>query len=125
MANISTDIKIGVDYISAACNCCPHSLDWQNGPRLIYGVTNSVALCSDVRFTDCYLISFTGRKSDLFLQTAPFSVQKTFSDHQGRLNCVKWVRQELHCVDSNSDHYFLSASVDKTIGLWKGKDEDV
>ncbi|CAF1085809.1 unnamed protein product [Adineta ricciae] len=103
MANISTDIKIGVDYISAACNCCPHSLDWQNGPRLIYGVTNSVALCSD---------------------TAPFSVQKTFSDHQGRLNCVKWVRQELHYVDSNNDHYFLSASVDKTIGLWKGKDDD-
>ena len=49
MANVSTNIKIDVDYISAACNCCPHSLDWQNGPRLIYGVTNSVALCSDVR----------------------------------------------------------------------------
>jgi len=29
-------------------------------------------------------------------------------------------------IDSNSDYYyFLSASVDKTIGLWKGKDEDV
>ncbi len=48
MANTSIDIKIDVDYISAACNCCPHSLDWQNGPRLIYGVMNSVALCSDV-----------------------------------------------------------------------------
>ncbi|CAF0793944.1 unnamed protein product [Rotaria sordida] len=102
MANVSTDIKIDVDYISAACNCCPHSLDWQNGPRLIYGVTNSVALCSD---------------------TAPFSVRKTFSGHQGRLNCVKWVRQEQR--NSNSDfYYFLSASVDKTISLWKGKDED-
>ncbi|UJR34031.1 hypothetical protein I4U23_021445 [Adineta vaga] len=101
MANNSTDIQIGVDYISAACNCCPHSLDWQNGPRLIYGVTNSVALCSD---------------------TAPFSVRKTFSGHQGRLNCVKWIRREQQ--NSNSDHYFLSASVDKTIGLWKGKNED-
>ncbi|CAF2706640.1 unnamed protein product [Rotaria sp. Silwood2] len=102
MANVSTDIKIDVDYISAACNCCPHSLDWQNGPRLIYGVTNSVALCSD---------------------TPPFSVRKTFSGHQGRLNCVKWLRQEQR--DSNSDfYYFLSASVDKTISLWKGKDED-
>jgi len=44
----SINVKINVDYISAGCNCCPHSLDWQNGPRLIYGVTNSVALCSDV-----------------------------------------------------------------------------
>ncbi|CAF1469362.1 unnamed protein product [Adineta steineri] len=101
MANISSDIKIGVDYISGGCNCGPHTLDWQNGPRLIYGVTNSVALCSDV---------------------APFSVRKTFSGHQGRLNCVKWIRQEQQ--NSNSDYYFLSASVDKTIGVWKGKDEN-
>jgi WD40 repeat protein len=29
-------------------------------------------------------------------------------------------------LDFNNDvFYFLSASVDKTIGLWKGKDEDV
>ncbi|CAF4334532.1 unnamed protein product, partial [Adineta steineri] len=49
-------------------------------------------------------------------------VRKTFSGHQGRLNCVKWIRQEQQ--NSNSDFYFLSASVDKTIGVWKGKDED-
>lgn len=49
MAETAPNIQISVDYISAACNCCPHSLDWQNGPRLIYGVTNAVALCSDVR----------------------------------------------------------------------------
>ncbi|CAF2099888.1 unnamed protein product [Rotaria magnacalcarata] len=102
MANISTNIKIDIDYIGAACNCCPHSLDWQNGPRLIYAVTNSVALCSDI---------------------APFSIRKTFSGHQARVNCVKWIRQEQR--NSISDfYYFLSASVDKTICLWKGIDDD-
>lgn len=45
----SSEIHVDLDYISAACNCCPQSLDWQNGPRLIFGVTNSVALCSDVK----------------------------------------------------------------------------
>ena len=64
MANVSSDIKINVDYISAGCNCCPHSLDWQNGPRLIYGVTNSVALCSDVRHR--YLKTFFSMEVIIF-----------------------------------------------------------
>ena len=69
-------------------------------------------------------------------------MRKTFSGHQGRLNCVKWIRRDqsssfystisrsrienLFLLDSPNDFsYFLSASVDKTVGLWKGKDEDV
>jgi len=41
----------------------------------------------------------------------------------------KPIFQQFHSfisIDTNSDFsYFLSASVDKTIGLWKGRDEDV
>ncbi|CAF4793663.1 unnamed protein product [Rotaria sp. Silwood1] len=79
-------------------------------------MTSSVALTADIltKFTyiDC-----------MIKEIAPFSVRKTFSGHQGRLNCVKWIRQEQRNANSEF-HYFLSASVDKTIGLWKGKDED-
>ena len=96
-------------YISGGCNRCPKALDWA-GPQdqIIYALNNSVALLSD---------------------TEPYEVKCTFNKHTDRVNSVRWISslgleadQKRALEETSCLNEFVSASKDKTLVVWQGRD---
>jgi hypothetical protein len=96
--------KVNCVYISAGCNRSPNSLDWGGAQnQLIYAHAHSVALLSDQE---------------------PFQIKCSFSKHKDKINSLKWInRDQINTkVDSNFPNEFVTASQDKTVIVWQGRD---
>jgi hypothetical protein len=96
--------KVECVYISAGCNRSPNSLDWGGAQnQLIYAHAHSVALLS---------------------AQEPFQIKCTFNKHKDKINSLKWVnRDQLSTqLGSNIPNEFVTASQDKTVIVWQGRD---
>ena len=93
-------------YISGGCNRNPKALDWAgNQDQLIYAQGNSVALLSNAE---------------------PFEIKCTFNKHTDKVNCVKWITANGFMDKSAFGvNEFVSASKDKTVVVWQGRDFNV
>ena len=95
-------------YISGGCNRCPKALDWA-GPQdqIIYALNNSIAL-------------LTSRE--------PCEITRTFNQHTDRVNSVRWITAlglEAEQKPALGLNEFVSASKDKTLVVWQGRDQHV
>jgi hypothetical protein len=101
-------IKAEPEYISAGSNRSPKALDWGGAEnRLIYAQCRSVAMLSDQE---------------------PFHIKCTFNKHTDVVNSVKWINYSTSTnsqLNKNELNEFVSASNDKTVIVWQGKDYQV
>lgn len=104
MSNLQSDAV----YISAGCNRTPKSLDW-GGPQ------------NQLAFAQCHSVA-------LMSQEEPFQIKCTFHKHTDLINCVKWIEYSSSSTSQTSSHQlneFVSASKDKTVVVWQGRDYQV
>ena len=95
-------------YISGGCNRCPKALDWGGSQsQILYALNNSIALVSDEE---------------------PREIKCTFNKHTDRVNSVRWISShgffdQSLLFNSSGVGEFVSASKDKSLIVWKGRDQ--